>query len=206
MAVVELIDNKEEEWIGTATELSVELNEIAETKLKINIQKIKSWPKSPNQLSRRLNEIKTNLREKGIAIERYKDEKGVRKIKIRKVSSIPSYRQELENQAQKPNKTSDDTFDNTVSLSSTYRDKNQAQNNGFGRFDSIDDTLHTKVKEHLLKGKSLKCHHKNCNEKEYSSLQEYNIHCNRMHPKQPFYPELSLIKMMNLEPKGNPWE
>ena len=67
---------------------------IAETKLKINIQKIKSWPKSPNQLSRRLNEAQTNLREKGIVIERYKDEKGHRKIKICKVSSISPYRQE----------------------------------------------------------------------------------------------------------------
>ena len=96
MAVVELMDNKDDddELIETATELYLELNDIAEKKLKINIQKIQSWPKSPNQLSRRLNEVKTNLREKGIEIERYKDEKGNRKIKIRKVSSISPYRQE----------------------------------------------------------------------------------------------------------------
>ena len=95
MAVVELMDNKDDELMETATELlSTNLMSIAETKLKINIQKIKSWPKSPNQLSRRLNEIKTNLREKGIVIEKYKDEKGHRKIKIRKVSSISPYRQE----------------------------------------------------------------------------------------------------------------
>ena len=37
-----------------------------------------SWPNSPNQLSRRLNEVKSNLREKGIVIERYKDEKSTR--------------------------------------------------------------------------------------------------------------------------------
>ena len=72
--------------------------------------------------------------------------------------------------------------------------------------DGIDDNLHIKVREHLAKGKSLKCHHKNCNNKEYSSLPEYNIHCHSKHQKQPLYPELSLIKMMNLEPKGNPWE
>ena len=96
MAVVELMDNKDDgdELDKTPTELYLELNEIAETKLKINIQKIKSWPKSPNQLSRKLNEAQTNLREKGIEIERYKDEKGHRKIKIRKVSSISPYRQE----------------------------------------------------------------------------------------------------------------
>ena len=63
-----------------------------------------------------------------------------------------------------------------------------------------------KVREHLSKGKSLKCHHKNCNNKEFHSLEAYNNHCHSKHPKQPMYPELSLIKMMNLEPKGNPWE
>ena len=69
-----------------------------------------SWPKSPNQLSRRLNEVKTNLREKEIEIEKYKDEKGHRKIKICKVSSISPYRQNLENQEQNPNKSLDDTL------------------------------------------------------------------------------------------------
>ena len=48
--------------------------------------------------------------------------------------------------------------------------KNQAQNNGFGRFDGVDDTLHTKVREHLANGKTLKCHHKNCVDKEYQFL------------------------------------
>ena len=114
MAVIRLIDdiNKKEhtEWSGSATQLSLELNEIAETELKINIHKIKSWPKSPNSLSRKLNEIKTNLREKGIVIERYKDEKGNRLIKIRKISSISPYRQESQNQEQNHNKSLDDTF------------------------------------------------------------------------------------------------
>ena len=210
MAVIRLIDdiNKKEhtEWNGSATQLSLELNELAETELKINIHKIKSWPKSPNSLSRKLNEIKTNLREKGIEIEKYKDEKGNRLIKIRKISSIAPYRQELQNQAQNNNKSLDDTFDDTFSSSSTHRDKNHAQNYGFGRFDGVDDTLHIKVREHLAKGKGLKCYHKNCNNNEYSSLPEYNIHCHSKHQKQPLYPELSLIKMMNLEPKGNPWE
>ncbi|HSF51270.1 MAG TPA: bifunctional DNA primase/polymerase, partial [Nitrososphaeraceae archaeon] len=145
MAVVELMDNKEDndaEWNGTATELYIKLNEIAEATLKINIQKIKFWPKSANHLSRRLTEVKTNLREKSIVIERYKDEKGYRKIKICKVSSISPYRQETQIQAQKPNKSLDDTLDDTNKVSSNKNDENQAQNNDFGRYDSIDDTLH----------------------------------------------------------------
>jgi hypothetical protein len=205
MAIVELIDNKEE-WIGTATDLSLELTEIAETKLKINIQRILSWPKSPNQLSRRLNEIKTNLREKGIEITKEKDKKGNRKIKICKVSSKSSYRQEFEKQEQNPNKSLDDTLDNTNKVSSNNNNKNQEQNNSFGRVDGFDDDLHIKVKEHLSRGKTLKCHHKNCNNKEYLSINDYNTHCHSSHPKQPMYPELSLIKMLGLEAKGNPWE
>jgi hypothetical protein len=210
MAVIELMDNGKEdedsELIGTATELSGQLNEIAEIKLKIDIKKISSWPKSPNQLSRRLNEIKTNLREKGIVIENYRDKKGHRKIKIHKVSSISSYRQGLENQEQNPNKSFDDTLDDTTKISSIKNDENYEQNNGFGRFDDVDDTLHMIVRQYLSQGKSLKCHHKNCNDKEFHSLDSYNNHCLSRHPKQPMYPQLSLIKMMNLEPKGNPWE
>jgi hypothetical protein len=62
----ELIDpNDKLEWKGTPTKLSEELNNIAIGILNMNINKIRSWPKSPNYLSRRLNEIKTNLRREG---------------------------------------------------------------------------------------------------------------------------------------------
>ncbi|HEX6294783.1 MAG TPA: hypothetical protein VFZ46_06470 [Nitrososphaeraceae archaeon] len=92
-------------------------------------------------------------------------------------------------------------------VSSNNNNENQEQNNSFGRFDGVDDTLHMiKVKEHFAKGKSLKCHHKKCDNKEFYSLEAYNNHHHTKHPKQPMYPELSLIKMMGLEPKGNPWE
>ena len=142
IAVVELMNSIEDGlWSGTATELSEVLNDIAETKLKISIQKIQSWPKSPNYLSRRLNEVKTNLREKGIVIERYKDEKDNRLIKIRKVSSIPSYRLEYEIQAQNDSKTVDDTFDDTQSISSENKKENQAQKTDIRRYDDTDDTL-----------------------------------------------------------------
>lgn len=55
-------------------------------------------------------------------------------------------------------------------------------------------------------GKILKCHHKNCLQVEFPSLYDYNMHCHNSHPKQPLHPELSLIKQLNLEPRGNPWE
>ena len=97
-------------------------------------------------------------------------------------------------------------MDDTKEVSSNNSIENQAQNNGFGRYDSIDDTLHIKVREHLTQGKSLKCHHKNCNDREFHSLESYHNHCLTIHQKQPMHPELSLIQMMGLEPKGNPWE
>ena len=94
---------------------------------------------------------------------------------------------------------------NNPNLNNT--DKKQEQNNDFRRFDGFDDDLPIKVKEHLSKeGKSLKCRYKNCSNKEYFSLKEYNIHCHSKHPKQPFHPGLSLIEMLELEAKGNPWE
>ena len=97
-------------------------------------------------------------------------------------------------------------MDDTKEVSSNNNNENQEQNNGFGRFDGVDDTLHIKVREHLAQGKSLKCHQKNCDNKEFYSLEAYNNHHHTKHPKQPMYPELSLIEMMGFEPKDNPWE
>ena len=98
-------------------------------------------------------------------------------------------------------------MDNTFLVSSNKNDKNHEQNNGFGQFDGVDDTLQVIVRKHLAKGKSLKCHHKDCNDKEFHSLESYNNHCHSRHTKQPMYPELSLIlQMPDFESKGNPWE
>lgn len=106
IAVINFLE-KNESWIGTATKLKTELDEIAIDVLKISIEKNRLWPKSPNQLSSRLNEIKTNLREKGIEIEKYK-ENGKRMIKITKVSSLSSSRPETQNQIQIEGNIQDD--------------------------------------------------------------------------------------------------
>ena len=58
-------------------------------------------------------------------------------------------------------------------------------------FNIVDDTFNImKVREHINQGKSLKCHHKNCNVKEFHSLDSYNNHYHSKHPKQPMYPEI----------------
>ena len=53
--------------IDTMTELYIGLENIA-IELMIDTTN-KMWPKSPAMLSRRINEVKTNLRAKGIVIE-----------------------------------------------------------------------------------------------------------------------------------------
>ena len=136
-----------DEWSGTPGELLTQLDFIAENTLKINISKIKSWPKSPTYLSRRLNEEKTNLREKGFLIETgKKDKKGNRIIEIRKVASIAS----IASNDDKSSINLDEKFDGTENndnvvskVASKENNKNQAQNQDFGRYGAMDATLHT---------------------------------------------------------------
>ena len=81
---------------GTASELLEILHSLAPS---IGIDTRNNWwPKAPNALSRRLNEIAHTLREAGIELEFVKspDRNRVRTIKIRKVSSISSISSEEE--------------------------------------------------------------------------------------------------------------
>ena len=75
------------EWIGTPAELYEALYSIAVLE---KMDKSKLWPKAPNILTRRLNEIKTNLLEKGISIEDGDRSATKRIIIIRKTSSQSS--------------------------------------------------------------------------------------------------------------------
>jgi hypothetical protein len=72
----------------------------------------------------------------------------------------------------------------------------------------LDKDQRHKILKHLNEGKTLKCHHSKCSSfnEEFSTLHEYNIHCHTNHPKQPLHPELSLIELLDLEPRNNPWE
>lgn len=76
-------------WEGSASELLDKLVEAAtEEKIDTNA---KSWPKAAHVLSRRLNEVKTNLAEIGLNIETQKKSGGKRTIVIRKAeNSVPS--------------------------------------------------------------------------------------------------------------------
>lgn len=96
-------------WIGTDTQLLNELDTIADQELRIKISKVRSWPKSPASLSRRLKEVKTPLRETGIIIERpVETNTNTKLIEIRKISPQSPVRPEVENQAQKEHDNSPD--------------------------------------------------------------------------------------------------
>jgi hypothetical protein len=209
-----IMDTTDNLWEGTATTLLEELNIIAENNLKINIKNNSSWVKSSNQLSRRLNEIKSNLREKGIVIERHKDNKGNKIIKICKLSPESSYRQEPADQAQDSNEMFDNTQRTIDKVSPNSEVENQSQKDDNGRFVDTDDTLHD------LKEKDTESENKT----DYPNAEllyecyycanftptidevKYQTHVINSHPKKRLYPTLSELKEMGIEPKGKRWE
>lgn len=82
LAVLSFMESRTE-WDGSATDLLDELNTAAGL-LKIPAYS-KAWPKAANQLSHRLNILKTNLLEVGIQYESVKGAKGKRTVILCKV-------------------------------------------------------------------------------------------------------------------------
>jgi len=81
-AVMALMD-KHPEWKGTPSELLTKLEEVASQE-KLDIKE-KCWPKSPVTLTKRLNEVKTNLADAGVHIRQNRDGKA-RTIQVEKRS------------------------------------------------------------------------------------------------------------------------
>jgi DNA polymerase I-like protein with 3'-5' exonuclease and polymerase domains len=78
-----------EQWQGSATELFEELEDVA-VELKIDTKQ-RVWPKAPNSLMRRLNELKSNLHDVGIIFDEIRTGEGTNRVKsiiVRKASSI----------------------------------------------------------------------------------------------------------------------
>ncbi len=74
-AVMEFMKDKNQ-WCGSSSQLLKALEEVA---LDLSLDtSAKHWPKAPNILSRRLNEILPNLKQAGISIKRLKDEQGIK--------------------------------------------------------------------------------------------------------------------------------
>jgi Bifunctional DNA primase/polymerase, N-terminal len=130
-------------WTGTATELLEELEYAAEI-LKIKTKNNRTWPTAPNRLSRKLNEIKTNLRQIGIVVERHTDSRtNMRKIEIRKVSYVSPVSPVAENQARFDLEYSGDNNTVPLDVSPAACHENHVQNDSTGDPYDPYDTLPT---------------------------------------------------------------
>ncbi len=76
--LIKFMENRES-WEGTPTELLKELTKLAE---EYGLDSVKGFPKAPHALTRRLNRLKPNLAEEGIAMERYETGGGKRNRRI----------------------------------------------------------------------------------------------------------------------------
>ncbi len=97
--ILKFMENRDE-WEGTPSELLNELESLGEA-LRVNI-KAKGFPKSANTVTRRLNELKSNLIEQGILFEIDRSSHQ-RTIKVRKISSQSSYRHDQHQQTSNNN-------------------------------------------------------------------------------------------------------
>jgi hypothetical protein len=156
-----------DEWIGTATELLDELEQVAET-LKIKTKNNRAWPSAPNSLSRRLNEVKTNLREIGIIIERPTDSvTNTRLVKIRKISPKSPVSLADEKQARfEVENPGDIAWDNNTlspDIPPAADSQNHAQNENSGDSGDTGDIIHTSSRPSIYRlGRSDTWACKNC--------------------------------------------
>jgi hypothetical protein len=142
--------NSRTEWTGTTTELLNELEQVAEI-LKIKTKNNKEWPTAPNRLSRRINDIKTNLRQIGIVIERYTNSKtNTRIIDIRKVSYLSPVSPKDADQARFSFENSGDKNKIPLPVSPAARAENPARNSSSGDTCDTGDTIPTSLTSHRL--------------------------------------------------------
>jgi hypothetical protein len=148
-----------EEWKGTPTELHTELQKIAIEKINLNVSRSKLWPKNASALTRKINGIKTNLREKGFEIALgERDEKGKRSITISKMPStlsIPSKTTDLSIKSERKFESKLDDEQMPSNMPSNENKENQAQKSTLDSMYDIDGTLQTEKEEQKTWGKGL---------------------------------------------------
>jgi len=147
--IIALIESADKGWEGTASELLVKLEELAED-LKVNT-KAKGWPKAANALTRRLKEIETNLKREGIEVifDRESGKTRTRKILIQRVSKKPSEPSQPSEPERSEPKTADDIKDDTKDdklkqpiPSDKPSEQKHPPSKALGDKDDKDDILH----------------------------------------------------------------
>ncbi len=169
MAIREYM-NSRKHWKGTVTELLYELEDIAET-MKIKTKNNRQWPGAPNSLSRRLNEVRTNLREVGIVIERPVDTTtNITLVEITKISPESPIAPEDPNQAQLPLENTGDIAGGIYptqkqtppDISPENLIETCAQNEQTGDIGHIGDIVHTSTSYRIGHSDMWAC--KNCSQ------------------------------------------
>ena len=93
--LMDFMDDRDK-WEGPATLLHTTLSNFVENRECGSVRKNKLWPSAANALSRKINELAPTLKEKGIDIQHYYDNKRkgrqIKIINLRKISSLSSYR------------------------------------------------------------------------------------------------------------------
>jgi hypothetical protein len=159
-AIIKLMESKPE-WIGTASQLLTDLEQAA-MDIKINLNS-KGWPKGANVLSGRLDEVKTNLREIGIVIDKEAAKDPKTRVKTILIQNVKLCKQSLEsfgslegkNQAQITNDNLSDRNQaerndrSQVEGSFAENKLNRARNTAPNDANYTNDTLHTLQGQHL---------------------------------------------------------
>jgi hypothetical protein len=193
-AIIKLMEDRTE-WTGTATQLLAVLEDIAITHLKVNTN-TKQWPKAANVLSGRLEEVKTNLREIGILIDKEaaKDPNTrTRTIYICKTSlgSLESFASLQENSTEYSHNTIDKNLTNSLNDANDTLHISQSQS-------QTPDAISADVEEGYYR-----CYY--CDEYKSNDEREYTIHVINVHGKRAF-PDKAEIEKEGLTPQGKPWE
>jgi hypothetical protein len=204
--IIKLMEDKQE-WEGTATNLLNDLEPIA-NELKINTS-YKLWPKSANSLSRRVTEVKTNLREIGITIKYDKDTKTrVKIIKIRKVS-FESFEDKNHAQIASDNPNDIDGNPNDISfednkISFDKIPQNRAQISSPNDMNDPNDIIrpsHEGQQYH-----EFECYY--CNDfQTTSNVEDYEKHVISKHGLgHPCYPCKLDLERLGIKAQGKSWE
>jgi hypothetical protein len=202
-------------WEGQPAKLLEELETVAQ-RHKVNTNH-KSWPKDVRWLTRRLNQIRSNLLE-GLEIEvqinRLSDtSKGRSKantssIVIRKMTPMspmsPIEQNHARNEAQLLETFSRlDTNDSNDKNDSNQNAENHVQNTGIGDIGQIGDILG-------IEGGGgsflFECYHSSCDFRT-NDEKDYQIHAAQKHTGIPvLYPTKAELEKYGLKPQGKRWE
>jgi hypothetical protein len=116
--IIEFIENRDN-WEGSVTELLSILTTII-TEKNERLARSKAWPNTANSLSRRINEIASTLKDKGIGISHSYDNKRKSRIihlrNVEKISSLSSYRSNNNELDKTDNETSVFNFVNSEKI------------------------------------------------------------------------------------------